>query len=590
MRTKMIMILFLAALFLIPVVRGQSDEMILELDQDYAMKNGFLNFTLRTTFDAVNVTIRGQQGEHAFLNKPDGFRREIDLTGYDSGYYELLCQSGSLTVTQWFTVVETGNLQETTFPLSAHFKGIDYVLFGNGTLRASLNGETVDLDFNWLKLLAKQEATEKSIVNNNMLVRASYSNPDTGYVCNVSFIKTYQGLKMLIYLDTPRQIVFDFDLDEAHSVLEGYKQGSIVFDYSDLLVFKQIMSVDKKRNLVTLTIPKGQHTIDPTIFASGFESGSTSGWSEYFGLGGVLTVINGSYVIDGSYSLNCTDKSGYGYANVYKSLGGNYKAVNQTFKMNIVTPLLYDAGTTVESLTFTLLRNVAHSLYYDIVRVRVFYNETAMKPVIQRMYNMTTWINTDYEVQFNKTYRVSLLLNVTADNCIFLMDGTQVFNDTYEFGNPEIDYGYMGAREFVKNATRTHTIICDSYEINNDPWVFKSLIYFHVRDFKDFAIEGVNVTLYDLDIGSYLDSQLTDSQGLAIFNHTYPTDQYGVCLFQNVVGKYETVTITANTNNNFTAYVQYLEETDPSGYGWFIGLVACVVSFLIGLILKIPTS
>lgn len=588
-------ILLITSGFPVNPVKAQTehiDWMDLKINQTYAFKNGWLNFTLSTSFEAVNISIIGESTSFVFKNKVNGFTRSIQLTDQPSGLYKIVCSSGSTENTQYFTIVDNTDFKKAEFPLTARYKNIDYVLYGNGTLRATKAESRLNLNFVWLKKFAAQEATERTFMKNSDMMRSSFRNPETGYLCNVSFIKVYEGLKMIIFIDTPKPIKFDFDLDTGKSILSGFKQGEIIFDYSDLInTLKEYTTVYRKLNKVILEIPSGKTLIDPILFSSGFESGDFTGWTgTYTGDGGACYVQNSS-VISGVYSSNFTDLSYSGTCAAYKTISGTEKKCNVSASIRFENGIPDEIFGIQEYLDFLTIRNVANSVYQDTVRIGIGYNSTTDNTRIYSFFNNSLdRKHESFTINKDQTYKFNLLLDINLDLCLLYIDGVMIFNKTYEFGDQEIDYVYVGIRAKNSNLNNRFSVIADDYTINNDAWIFPDVdkwIYFIVKDFKGYTIEGVNVTLFDNDIKTYIDSKITDSDGLAVFNNSLITDTYGYVLFENVVGQYSTVEITQNQDNNITVYAQYYENS-VNGFGWFIGLVGCVVSFVVGAIAKKP--
>jgi hypothetical protein len=534
----------------------------IELESNYDFIGGWLNFTLYTNFNKVNITITNGVDSYTFYNKQNGFERNIRLIDIDYGYYEIIGERPFFKVVKYFTVVNNMNLHKTVFPLNATHKNINYNLYSNGSLKAEINGNNFILDFGWLKDFAKKESTSKTVKNNNMMIVGSWINEETGYICNITFIKVYQGLKLLIYLDTPEVIFFDYDLKEGRDILAGYKKDSIVFDYRDLIKsFKKYMTINKRQNKIIIILPSGEYFLDPIIFADGFETGDSSQWDNTFtGNGGIATVMNINPLFD-TFSFKGNDTDGTGWAYVEKQeTASELTYVNITGYFRIQNCSFFDIG---DYIDFFYVRNIGDGIFRSMFYYSVDYNTTQNKPVISRYLNGTTLneIDSNYVIEQLKIYNFMFLSNYTSDRHLFYMNNTLVFNDTGFYSldtNKNLyrhDYLRFGLTQSGKDAGETACIYVDNFEVNNNPWIFEAYIYFRVYDFISNPLSDVNVTLYNLTSNIKLDSGITDINGLIVFNHVYPTDKYGCVIFENVIGKYANFSLRQNINNNITKYV-----------------------------------
>lgn len=557
---KIIIVLFITLFFIkCNIINAQNDDKYINIitKKTYYYDGGVLDVEIDTNYNFINLTISNNNGfSYTFLNKINGWSREISLNDADFGYYKIDAYNGENHYIKYITIINNDNWKNADFPISTIHKNIKYTFYQNGTLKAQTNKDTMFIDFMWIKTLSRGINTTKTFTYNNMNLRGSWINEDLNYMCNVTFIRVYEGLKMIIYIDTPNKIIFDYSFRDVKNILNGFRENDINFEYSDILkFFKDNCYVDKTHKKVYLILDKGVHEIDPILFLSGYETGDFSEWGGvYTGDGGVYSVQNSS-IIHGYYSANFSDTSYSGVTASWKTISGVIKKANITCYFRFENEFPDEVAGYKEFEDNLIIRSVAHSVYKDVVSVGISYNSTHSDTRIHCYFNNSLNRNNEnFIVELDTTYRFMVLLDIEKNYCVLYVDDTKIFNKTYEFGNSEIDYVYAGLRSTNKRLNDRFDVIVDSYNINTDEWVFTSqdyYIYFHVRSFEDIPIQNVNITLYDLN-NYFLDYKISNDEGLCIFDNDYDTTTINYVAFNSVVGKYDNFNNTKNTHVNIT--------------------------------------
>lgn len=400
----------------------------IECSKAFATPDGWLNITTKSQFQLLNITISGLK-EFTFLNKPGNWTKNLNLEQYqiNPGIYTLTASNGDLIGKTQFTVLNNKDWVQASFPFVRNHLGIEYTTYGNGTLIARYENDKLVLDFDWLVDLAKISATTKNIVQNDMNLKGTWYNQETGYKCIIDFAKTHLGLKQIIYLELPEPTQFTFTVRKAKQIKKGLESsgGKIHFDYTDLIdFFSEYTTIEE--NTVIVSLPAGIHWIDPTInlpYLDSFENAPVN-WTIGFG---VPDLENTDWSYEGVKSafLDSAPASDFAYAtltNTQQTLSVQARVrVHTAPPSGGVSPVLGISGT--------------GGLFDNPLRLLVYDNTTHL---ITRIDNRVTGIGfTDGKTVLseNVTYVFELFFDSVNNTGIWWIDGVKQGSLAYGIGD-----------------------------------------------------------------------------------------------------------------------------------------------------------
>lgn len=232
------------------------------------------------------------------------------------GKFTLKASAGNNTCTTWFWLQNNENLYPFTVPYSWIYQGINYTLLGNYTLKATLNGQTLNAD--WLsEIFTKLKPTATLYRNDYGLIYVGTYGKDIS--SDNWLMNTFFGLKIRMNgtLASPTTLKWNFKAFNGEVLwrIAEMNIGALVYSFSDMDSRSVGCSytLDKtglKMNVYLQT----SFDVDPTIHQSGFETGDFSEWTGTSG-SGIYVQNNATYVYSGSYSMKNND-TGYVYKNI----------------------------------------------------------------------------------------------------------------------------------------------------------------------------------------------------------------------------------------------------------------------------------
>lgn len=199
------------------------------------------------------------------------------LPVYPTGDYTIRAVVNGFQSETWISLLNVENWTLETFPYNRNHKNVEYSFFGNGTLKAELNGETLSLDLSLLRNLVEIYDLDVSCFSNSMNFLVRFSKGAINVDLNFAFI--YSGVKFIINgtLDQPR--TFTFELENPSKWKRRFdtlRSGNLVFDFSDFKKASQAFTYEN--GVLSVNVPQS-FSLDPTIFSDGFESGDFSEWT-----------------------------------------------------------------------------------------------------------------------------------------------------------------------------------------------------------------------------------------------------------------------------------------------------------------------
>jgi hypothetical protein len=287
------------------------------LSKNLVYRGDFVQITVKTNFtwtvvsvvDALGNTLYNQNWTIANGQET----RTIPITDTSPfGDYAVTALTPSGLATTKFTVVDTTNFVQTTFPYVKKHKGVDYVIHSNGTVSASINADNIIIDLSTLRAVAVNLGLTVEAKNNSMVFWVRFSK--SVYAVDLKFIFVYSGCKFVINGTLNKAYSFEIDIhskvaEMLKDIRNGIKQGVLTFDFTDVDSSGLAYSYNSATKKLTISVAE-TFVIDPYIFADGFESGDTSRWTaEYKSSGETLTVIT-DMRHHGSYGLQAYANGG----------------------------------------------------------------------------------------------------------------------------------------------------------------------------------------------------------------------------------------------------------------------------------------
>lgn len=310
MRTRRVLLLFcffsvLLVANLSVVVKAEQSNFWIDLTvspSPYVLRNDVITINATGNFSTATVEFWHEGAYLAGYSHTANTTRQFTVSdAYPYGEYEIKAKAGDSVTTTFLSVVNVGGWLPTTFPYQRNHKGVDYTFFANGSIKADNGNDVMFVDLSTLRTLVNLYNLEVEAYYNSMNFRVNFRKAG---IANINFVFTFihTGCKFVVEgeLDQAR----DFEFNVAHpeklrSLVDGVKQGSLVFDYSDLRRASHAFSYSD--GVLTLSLPQ-TFSFDPTLFEDGFEDGTF----DAFGATSGTPTVTTDYAHHGVYSAYFT--------------------------------------------------------------------------------------------------------------------------------------------------------------------------------------------------------------------------------------------------------------------------------------------
>lgn len=332
--------LFLLLLSIIPLMNVRSaraDDTTYDLSisglKDYYLRGETVSGVIITNYKSCDLSVLAPNGKYYSLGVIEAnttFSYAIPSNAI-AGTYTLIAEAGNLTAKAWFTVLDTSNLSFQPLPYKVTHKGVTYIFFANWTVRIIGKTGSFTLNFTLFKMLAKTFDLKVEVYSNDMIFRATITDPLK--LVNLQFIWMFihRGCKFVIKGKLPTSMTFPIKLQKIFNLKRSIHQvrcGNLVFDWSDLARTKQTFSYDAERKALWITVPKS-FVLDPYIFEDGFESGDFSAWDSTYVTSGDTLQVTSSTSHSGSYCMEYgIDNPDTDVAYAVKGLGSSYTTIH----------------------------------------------------------------------------------------------------------------------------------------------------------------------------------------------------------------------------------------------------------------------
>lgn len=204
------------------------------------------------------------------------------------GFYKVKANCSESTATTIITLVNTKGYSPASFPFSRSHKGVTYTIKAKGFTAVSSTG-SISVQYPSLPISFQVNAFQ-----NNMSLVERLVNTALGIHIDLSYLFIYNGLKLLINGSIPEPTTYSFSFENPRQLkkkLDSLKDGSLIFDWSDMRKATQQFNYNHETGKLTVNIPK-TFTIDPYVFEDGFESGDTSEWTSTTTTGTTISVVD----------------------------------------------------------------------------------------------------------------------------------------------------------------------------------------------------------------------------------------------------------------------------------------------------------
>jgi len=303
----------------------EADEVQLSVsvDEVYVLRGGSFHVDVSSNYSSVGVEVYAPSGSlyTSWIQAANTSRLVNVPAGAPYGTYMVKALVEGESVEAYVSVLDVTGWSSVSFPYTrSDHLNVDYTFFANGTIKAQQlsTGDVLEIDLSMLRNLNGEFAAYA----NSMCFRVRFTKAPV-VVVDLTFAFVHTGCKFIVNgtLDQPRDFTFHVaNPQKLKGVIDGFKQGSLVFDWSDLCKVQHAFSYDRVGGLLSLSLPQ-TFSFDPTIFSDGFESGDLSGWSSSDYSSGETVAASEEQAHHGDWSGKFTSNGGGGteYARVTQS-------------------------------------------------------------------------------------------------------------------------------------------------------------------------------------------------------------------------------------------------------------------------------
>lgn len=307
MRTKLQSLFFFCLAFvllvnsLVVVTNAAEGDYWIDLSlspESYVLRGQVLSITVNGNFSTCTVEFWYEGQFFADYTHTANTTRDFTIQpNYPYGTYTIKAIVGETVTSTWITVLKVDGWQQATFPYQRSHNGVDYTFFVNGTIKAENNEDELVLDLSMLRSLVNLYDLDVTATYNEMNFRVNFQKEG---IANINFVFSFihTGCKFIVdgELDQAREFSFNIkNPSRLKKLVDGVKQGSLVFDFSDLRKAAYVFSYNN--GILTLSLPQ-TFSFDPTIFSDGFENGYNN-WDSTTESGSATLDINQTIVQSG---------------------------------------------------------------------------------------------------------------------------------------------------------------------------------------------------------------------------------------------------------------------------------------------------
>lgn len=301
------LIVFLLASLTFPffLVRGVGSNWVtLQVNEIYVLRGETLTITTKSNSSQINLRIYSpsQQLIYDQIWNGNSSRSLPVQADAEYGTYTIEASTATSKSQVWVTVLDITNWSPVSFPYLRVHKGITYMFYANGTITASKNGQSLNVDLSTLRDMATQYGLTVTATYNSMAFRVRFTKTGIATV-DMGFIFIHTGMKFVVNgtLDQPRS--FSMSVSSVLNFKNGVDRitaGNLVYDWSDLRRTAHAFNFDADTKTLTINLPQ-TFSFDPTLFEADFETGDLS---EFTGTeGSNIPTINTTTVRNGTYSM-----------------------------------------------------------------------------------------------------------------------------------------------------------------------------------------------------------------------------------------------------------------------------------------------
>lgn len=374
----------------------------------------------------VTLTIFDQFDQFVFETTADAvdnvWSKTQNFGGLDAGIYYVVATEETKTVTKWLTYVDTGNWVSVNYPISTTWKGIQYTIFANRTLKLAKGEDSMFLTFPTFNQFSG--LTETTLRNGMVFL---YRLQKTDVIdCDIAFILAHNGLKFYMNgtQNIPRTLTIHVEANgPIIERLNSIRCGDLVFDYGDLQKFGIDFSYTNENLEITADTV---FYLDPTLKQVGFETGDLSE---------VDTIVgNPTVSIDESY---------HGSYAMYGNGSDNYVIASCTATTPLNARLFVMEETLPSSGNYdSFMGGHKAGGYSGLAQLGVYNNGTAYFLRANGDWGVLTTFEID--ITAGLWYGVEFAIDSDLNTCDIWWNGTLAYEDL-QYDAAACDGVYMGA-------------------------------------------------------------------------------------------------------------------------------------------------